>query len=106
PQLNLLEHEILQRSAALAGPTVATDAAHPGHTGVRPTRSHTEGSSGARHRPSPSAVTTGTAPRRHARHPDQRGAERHNLPIELTRFVGRAAELAAVDELLDSYRLV
>ena len=106
PQLNLLEHEILERSAALAGSTVATDAALLGHDGDRLTRPHTEGSSAARHRPSRAPLPTAAGSRRHARHPDQRGAERHNLPIELTRFVGRAAELAAVDELLGSFRLV
>ena len=104
PQLNLLEHEILQRSAALAGATVATDAALLGHDGDRLTRRHTDGSSAARHRPSSPPTTAGS--RRHARHPDQRGSDRHNLPIELSRFVGRAAELAEIDELLGSFRLV
>ncbi len=31
---------------------------------------------------------------------------RHNLPAPLTKFIGRTAELAALDELLDRHRLV
>jgi predicted ATPase/DNA-binding SARP family transcriptional activator len=97
PQLNLLEHEILERSATLARSTVATDAIP---------RPHTDGSSAARHRPARAPHPTAVSPRRHTRQPDQRGAERHNLPTELTRFVGRVAELAVVDELLGSFRLI
>ena len=38
--------------------------------------------------------------------PRQATRARHNLPVELTRFVGRAAELDEVAELLASSRLV
>ena len=76
------------------------------HPSPNPAGTMHDGSSAARHRPSKFAVTTTGAVGRHIRQPDRPAAERHNLPLELTRFVGRAAELAEVAELLEAFRLV
>ena len=124
PELRKLEQEIVERRLSLAVPTPLIDAA-PGAASERVSRPDVEVSRHAiQSRPMyhPSPPSGAASPDRsgafHHRTPPTVGPpplglraaasrrRRHNLPLELTSFVGRVHELDKVADLLASFRLV
>ena len=109
PELDLLERQIAERSAALAAPAVSAVRAHA----ASPQRA-LERRPAHRRTDTGNAFDDGSGPRRPMLAPDPQWSVpslpsrsgRHDLPVELTRFVGRSRELNVLEELLTTYRLV
>jgi predicted ATPase/DNA-binding SARP family transcriptional activator len=103
PELRGLEREIRQHGATPEVPTDPDPAPHPiqRRSAFHPTALTIEVDAAGTDPPNSSAGT-----HRRPRPLEPRSSPRHNLPLELTRFVGRAAELDEVAELLSTYRLV